>query len=122
MAFAKFDTDGSGSLDEEELANVLCMGSKLSKTEALEKAASIIRKYDFDGNGTLDVSFLGHATFHVHAYVHCAVPLLTHSVFSRLVLLACIGRRVYQMVDSSEDGQPYTTSTTTGTNSALNVL
>ena len=63
MAFAKFDTDGSGSLDEEELANVLCMGSKLSQTEALAKAASIIRKYDFDGNGTLDVSFLGHATF-----------------------------------------------------------
>ena len=55
VAFAKFDTDGSGSLDVEELAQVLCMGGKLTKAEALEKATSIIGKYDFDGNGSLDI-------------------------------------------------------------------
>ena len=56
VAFAKFDTDGSGSLDAEELAQVLTMGSsKLNHAEALQKASSIISKYDFDGNGCLDV-------------------------------------------------------------------
>ena len=54
-AFDLFDTDGSGSLDVEELAQVLCMGGKLTKAEALEKATSIIGKYDFDGNGSLDI-------------------------------------------------------------------
>jgi len=54
-AFSQFDTDGSGSLDVEELAQVLCMGGKLTKAEALEKATSIIGKYDFDGNGSLDI-------------------------------------------------------------------
>ena len=55
VAFASFDTDGSGCLNVEELAEVLGMGSKLTKAEALEKATSIIGKYDFDGNGTLSI-------------------------------------------------------------------
>ena len=54
-AFATFDADGSGSLNAVELSAILSKGGSLSKADALEKAKAVIAKYDFDGNGELDV-------------------------------------------------------------------
>lgn len=56
QAFAAFDSDGSGALSVNELANILSIGGRLSEENALKEAADIITKYDTDGNGMLDVS------------------------------------------------------------------
>ena len=44
-AFATFDKDGSGSLSPDELATIL----------SAKEASEVIRKYDIDGNGLLDI-------------------------------------------------------------------
>jgi hypothetical protein len=75
MAFAKFDTDGSGSLDAEELARLLSVGnSELSRAKALERAAAIITKFDFDGNGLLDVRQLARKSFTTPLLLTFALP------------------------------------------------
>lgn len=56
QAFAAFDSDGSGALSVNELANILSIGGRLSEENALKEAAEVITKYDTDGNGMLDVS------------------------------------------------------------------
>ena len=56
-AFAKFDTDGSGALDEKELADILAMpGSKeaYSRKEAAEEAHRTLEKFDTNGDGVLE--------------------------------------------------------------------
>ena len=63
-AFTAFDTDGGGSLNAVELSAILSMGSTLSEADALEKAKAVIAKYDFDGNGELDVRLTRRSNSH----------------------------------------------------------
>ena len=72
-AFARFDSDGSGSLSVSELAKILSLQTSptkapLSPGSALRKAAEVVRKYDVDGSGTLDVvEFIAWSTRAVHS-------------------------------------------------------
>ena len=60
-AFAKFDTDESGSLTVKEFADILVRPARpggmpnMSKSAALERAAEIVGNYDLNGDGKLNV-------------------------------------------------------------------
>ena len=49
--FAKYDADGSGAVDEDELMDAL---SDLGMTVSAAQASSVMKKYDSDGSGELN--------------------------------------------------------------------
>ena len=52
-AFQRFDTDGSGKLEAEEVVNILTRSSKRAMTKA--EANKFIKQFDRNGDGQMDI-------------------------------------------------------------------
>ena len=65
-AFGRFDSNGDGVLDKEEVASMLDVVGFEASDSYVAQAVTMFGQYDRDGNGTLDVSEFGELAMHLN--------------------------------------------------------